>query len=200
MSLYKLAFLAACGFSALYLMVGWNRYLSLRARVRWAFFSIEAQLQRRYGLIPRLAQHIGELLSRLPEEPTDLHDALQRVLYCRDRAMVAAESVNSCPVDGASMHRLLIAETALGSELGLLLGIAEQEGLTIDHPLLERLAESLADAEHHIACQRADFDAAVDRFNRFVELFPNRLLRLQRAAHFGIELSSARAPVHIFYT
>ncbi|GEM_PF-6980273 len=204
MSLYKLALLAACGFSVLYLLVAWNRYLTLRGRVRRAFFAIEAQLQRRYELIPQLVQHIGELLARLPDQPDGLHDTQQRVLHCRDQAMAAAESVSSRPADGASMRRLVIAETALGSEFGLLLGISEREGLTVDHPLLESLADSLVDAEHNIACQRADFDAEVDHFNRFFDLLPNRLLRrllrMPRAAHFAIELRGARAPVHIFYT
>lgn len=200
MSLYKLAFLAAAGFSALYLLIAFQRFSVLRRRVRHAFLGIEVQLQRRYELIPKIAHTILDLLP----DSNEALESLNSMLAARDRAVFASGEVNLHPADGSAMRKLLVAESALGSEMGLLLAIAEREGVSSEHPMLEELHEQLSDAEHHVNSQRDDFDIAVETFNHFLDFLPHRMLRhvfrLPRAEQFHIELSSARSPVYIAYS
>ena len=99
------------GAIAVYLVVIYNRLVSLRNRHANAFSQIDVQLQRRYELIPNLVEVAKEYMKHESE-------TLTAVTNARNNANTQREAASKSPGDPAAINKLAQAEASLGGALG----------------------------------------------------------------------------------
>lgn len=164
------------------LIVGWlilsyNRLVTLRNRVREAFSDIEVQLKRRYDLIPNLVETVKGYAA---------HEkgVFEKVTEARARAMGAQ-----------SPHERAEAENILSETLKTLFAVAENyPDLKASTNFLE-LQRELRDTEDKIQAARRFYNTNVLALNTSIESFPTNLM----AGAFGFkkeeffEIEDARA-------
>lgn len=147
-----------------YVVLTYNRLVSLRTRVREAWSDIQVQMKRRYDLIPTLVDTVAAYAAH--ERGT-----LEGVVQARAAAMAA----NGAP------HSQAHAENALQSTLRSLFALAEAYPPLRADGNFARLQADLADVETHIQMSRRYYNGAVREMNVAVEQFPSNLI----AGRFG---------------
>lgn len=139
---------------------GYNRIQSLTQEVDAAQGQIQAQLQRRYDLIPNLvntvkgyATHEEEVFTKVAEARAGLQTAM--------KSGDAAQMAN--------------ADATMNTALGRLLVVAEAyPQLKADQGFL-RLQDELTGTENRIAVSRGDYNTAVKTYNTAITQFPTVL-------------------------
>ena len=169
-----------------YLVVIYNRLVSLRNRHANAFSQIDVQLQRRYELIPNLVEIAKEYMKHEAETLTAVINARNSANSCR----IAA---SSSPENSSSIHALAQAESQLSGALGGFNLVME------DYPDLkadERMADlhrDLTSTENRVGFARQAYSDAGMAYNTECEKFPNvlvaRLCAFQLADLFEIDSS-----------
>jgi len=146
------------GAIALWVVLMYNRLITLRNRVREAFSDIDVQLKRRYDLIPNLVNTVKGYA-------THERELLEKVTEARTRAMGAQ-----------GVHDKAVAENMLSQTLKSLFAVAENyPDLKASQNFLE-LQRELRDTEDKIQAARRFYNTNVMSLNTKIEVFPSNLI------------------------
>lgn len=136
---------------------GYNKIQSLTQEVDASQGQIQAQLQRRYDLIPNLvntvkgyAQHEEDVFTKVTEARAGLGSALK----------------------SGDATQMATADAGMTAALSRLMVVAEAyPQLKADQGFL-RLQDELTGTENRIAVSRGDYNTAVKEYNTFITQFP----------------------------
>src|SRR3990167_2027896 len=151
---WSINIVALIGAVALWGVLVYNSFVTLRNRVREAFSDINVQLKRRYDLIPNLVNTVKGYA-------THERELLAKVTEARTKAMGAQ-----------GMHEKAQAENMLSQTLKSLFAVAENyPDLKASANFLE-LQRELRDAEDKIQASRRFYNTNVMALNSKAESFP----------------------------
>ena len=170
------------GLAAVWIIWTYNRFITLRYRVREAWSDIEVQLKRRYDLIPNVVEAVKGYV-------THERETLEHLTEARTRAMGAH-----------GRHEKAEAENALSMTLKTLFAVSENyPDLKANANFLD-LQRELADTENKIQAARRFYNTNVRDLNTKIETFPPNIIaslfRFAREEFFEAE-SEARANVKV---
>ena len=179
--------MAALGFVVMGIIVAVtmiNALIRRKNQVEFAFASIDAQLKKRYDLIPNLVATAEKYMGYEK-------GVLQELTQCRVRA--------AAPHLGEEERVKL--DNELGQSLRVFYAVAENyPGLRASEPFLH-LQGSLNEAEEQLAASRRAFNAAVTDYNNGCQMFPlsicARMLGYRPKPWFEIPVSE-REPVRVW--
>lgn len=176
----NLILLLVVAFVLIYLVVIYNRLVSLRNRVRNGFAQIDVQLQRRYDLIPNLVESAKTYLAHE-------RDTLEAVIQARNQAQMHSRDAAANPMDAGAMGGLIASEGVLQGALGHLFALAEAyPDLKADQSLAQ-LSEELTSTENRVAFSRQAYNDAVMNYNTRIESLPDMFI----AGPAGFEAATA---------
>jgi len=166
-----------------WIVLTYNRLITLRNRTKEAWSDIDVQLKRRYNLIPNLVETVKGYA-------THEREVLENVTKARNQAM-AAESIE----DKGK------AENFLSSTLKSLFAVSENyPDLKASQNFLE-LQRELRDTEDKIQASRRFYNTNVRDLNIKIETFPSNVIaqkfNFKKMKFFEIEETEARDPVKV---
>jgi len=133
------------------------------------FGHIDAQLKRRYDLIPTLVEASKKYLGHENE-------TMESVISARNQAKSASDAVRSRPASALAVTTLAAAEQALTSSLSsLFAGNEAFPELKADQTILE-LSEELTSLDNQVTFARQAFNDAVLDYNHAQGQFPAVLI------------------------
>ena len=150
-------------------IMSYNRLRTLKNQVENAFAQIDVQLKRRNDLIPNLVEVARGYMQ---------HEAstLEAVTRARSQAVGAADKARQQPGVTGAMGALMVAEQALGGQLGRLMALAEAyPDLKADQRMKE-LSEEIASTENRIGFARQAYNDQVLDFNNQAGKFPDLIV------------------------
>jgi LemA protein len=136
----------------------YNQLASLRVRADAAWADIDAQLKRRYDLIPNLVETVKGYMSHERE-------TLERVTELRSKAISAQGPAEQGKV-----------ENMLTQALRSIFAVAENYPDLKASENFSHLQETLADLEHHIQAARRYYNAVVRDYNTRIHVVPSNLI------------------------
>jgi len=169
-----------------WIIVAYNRLVTLKNRVKESWADIDVQLKRRYNLIPNLVESVKGYATH--EKGT-----FEKVTEARTTAMQAG----SIAEHGA-------AENMLSGALKSLFAVAESyPDLKANQNFLE-LQRELSDTENKIQAARRFYNTNVRDFNTKIEVFPSNMIarsfRFTQQEFFEIEKGSdEKEPVKVSF-
>ena len=147
----------------------YNRLVRLKNIIANAFGQIDAQLKRRYDLIPNLVEAAKKYLSHERE-------TLEAVITARAQAKSASDAARARPSDALAITTLAVAEQGLSSSLGQLFALNEAyPDLKADQTVRD-LSEELTSTENKVTFARQAFNDAVLDYNNAQGQFPAVLI------------------------
>lgn len=177
----------------LYVIVAYNKFVSLTQRAKEAWADIDVQLKRRYDLIPNLVETVKGYASHERET----FDAVTNA-----RAAATQVHVDPTNITPEQITAMAGAESALTQSLGKLLAVAENyPDLKANTNFLE-LQRELSDTENKIQAARRFYNGNVRDLNISLQSFPSNLVGQQfgfkAEEYFEIEENSVeREPVKV---
>ena len=146
------------GAIALWVVLMYNRLITLRNRVREAFSDIDVQLKRRYDLIPNLVNTVKGYAA---------HEkgVFEKVTEARARAMGAT-----------GVHDKAAAENMLSGALKSLFAVAEAYPDLKASANFVELQRELRDTEDKIQAARRFYNTNVLSLNTSAESFPSNII------------------------
>lgn len=164
---------------ALFLVLMYNRLVSLRNRAKEAFSDIDVQLKRRYDLIPNLVNTVKGYA-------THERELFEKVTEARSRAMGAQ-----------SVHDKAEAENMLSQTLKSLFAVAEAYPDLKASANFVELQRELRDTEDKIQAARRFYNTTTMALNTSIESFPTNLIAgmfsFKKGEFFEIEEAAERA-------
>jgi LemA protein len=145
-------------------MATYNTLLAARESGRMHLAQIDADLQKRNGLLERLVEVAR---AGLPQE----RESLQALLLARNQSETARQSAADSPGDATALIQLLVAEQTLRSALNRLRPRLEnaptpKSALSVQpQPGLASIFEELAAAESRISTARGEYNACTAAYN-----------------------------------
>jgi len=165
MDFFLVGFLIAVSLLVVYVVVIYNRLVSLKNRYQNSFSQIEVQLKRRYDLIPNLVETAKAYLEH--ERGT-----LEAVTEARNQAMSGLQKATRNPGDASAMGVLASAEAQLSSSLGkLAIAVEAYPDLKADSNMMQ-LSEEITSTENKVAFARQAFNDSVMSYNTYKQSFP----------------------------
>ncbi len=170
---------------------GYNRLQGLEENVFRSFADLEAQLQRRYDLIPNLVATVKGYADREQETLTAVTQARSRV-----GSIQAGRDIVDDPQRLAKFQQ---AQGELSSALSRLLVVTENyPDLKANQGFLD-LQNQLEGTENRIAVSRQRYNESVQQFNTSIRRFPQSiintlLLHLERKEYFEASAQAQDAP------
>jgi LemA protein len=175
-----LAAFAALGLSG----CGYNRIQTLDEEVNGYKSQIEVALQRRNDLIPNLVSTVRGFA----EQEMEIFDRLAE-----------ARAALSGAVGSGDLAQMAEANAAVGSALGRLLAIAEDNPEIQSNENFRALQDQLEGTENRIAVARRDYNDAVREYNAYIRGFPQVLTAKMTGAgpreYFEAEEGAEEVPV-----
>lgn len=150
-------------------MSGYNRFVTLRNRLKNAFAQIDVQLKRRHDLIPNL---VGVAKGYMAHEK----ETLEAVIQARNQAITATSNAASNPGEKSAMDQLAGAESNLNGALGRLLMIAESYPDLKANENMLALQEELTSTENKVTFARQSYNDTVTVYNTAREMFPSNII------------------------
>jgi len=171
------------GLIVFWVILTYNRLITLRNRAKEAWADIDVQLKRRYDLIPNLVETVKGYAAHERE-------LFEKVTQARAQAM----GVQTVAEKGQ-------AENFLSSTLKSLFAVAENyPQLRASENFLE-LQRELTDTEDKIQAARRFYNGNARDLNIQVESFPSNIvanvLKFKKMDFFEIEETAAREPVKV---
>ena len=167
------------GAIVLWVILAYNRFITLRNRLKEAFSDIDVQLKRRYDLI-------HNLVNTVKGYATHERELLEKVTEARTRAMGAQ-----------GMRDKAVAENMLSGALKTLFAVAENyPDLKASTNFLE-LQRELRDTEDKIQAARRFYNTNVMSLNTKIEVFPSNVIAnmfgFKKEEFFELEEEAARS-------
>jgi LemA protein len=148
-----------------WVILAYNRLVSLRNQVDNSWRQIDVQLKRRHDLIPNLVEAVKGYMQFE-------RDTLTQVVEARAKAVSAPDQASR-----------MAAESQITTGLGKLLAVMENyPQLKADENVL-KLQEELTTTENQISFARQAYNDVVLELNTRVQTFPNNLI----ATNFGFK-------------
>ena len=141
----------------LYLIMSYNRFITLRTRIENAWSQIDVQLKRRYDLIPNL---VNTVKGYMKHEKTTLEN------ITKARAMLVAGSMS----DKAK------ADGEISKALKSLFAVAESYPKLQASENFKQLQEELSATESKIAYSRQFYNDNVQEYNTKLQSFPSNFI------------------------
>lgn len=167
------------GLIVVWAVFSYNRFVTLRNRVKEAWSDIDVQLKRRYDLIPNLVNTVKGYAKHES-------DAFESVTRARSQAMTA-----QTPGEHG------VAENALVGALKSVFAIAEAYPELKANTNFLALQNELSDTENKIQSARRFYNGNVMALNNSVESFPSNLIaktfNFPRSEFFELSESEAAA-------
>ncbi len=171
-----LILVAAIGLWAMFL---YNGLIRARNACDEAWSNVEAELKRRYNLIPNLVETVKGYAAHERE-------TLERVIEARNRALASTGSPSEQAKD----------ENVLVGALRQLFALAENYPDLKANQNFLKLQEELANTEDRIQAARRFYNANVRDFNNRLEVFPSNViaqwLGFEKRDYFEIEDARVR--------
>lgn len=161
--------LALIALVLVFVIMLYNRLVTLRNRIKNAFAQIDVQLTRRYDLIPNLVETAKGYLKHERE-------TLEAVIRARNAAVTTLKAAAADPSRGDAMQSLAGAETALGGALGRFFAVAEAYPDLKANQNMMQLSEELTSTENRVAFARQSYNDAVMEYNNAREMFPGSVI------------------------
>lgn len=165
----------------LFIAVLYNRFITLRTRVKEAWSDIDVQLKRRYDLIPNLIETVKGYA-------THEREVFENVTKARAAAMGAQG-----PAEQAE------AENMLTGALKSIFAISEAYPDLKASDNFKELQRELTDTENKIQAARRFYNTNVRDLNISVESFPSNIIaktfNFTKEEFFELEEEAAREPV-----
>jgi len=174
--------------AGLYVILIYNRLVSLKQRVSEAWSDIEVQMKRRYNLIPNLVETVKGYVSH--ERRT-----LESVTRLRNEAMA----------NHGSAEEQARSENMMLGALRSLFALAEAYPELKANQNFMGLQKDLAGIEAHIQSARRYYNGSVRDLNIKIEQFPSNLVagafRFAKATFFELDEAdaAARQPVKVTF-
>ncbi|MDO8504213.1 MAG: LemA family protein [bacterium] len=175
--------LITLGVIIFWLVVTYNRLITLRNRMKEAWADIDVQLKRRYDLIPNLVETVKGYAS---------HESgvFEKVTEARTRAMGAQ-----------TLKEKGEAENILAGTLKTLFAVSENyPQLRASENFLE-LQRELTDTEDKVQAARRFYNGNVLELNNKIQSFPTNIIagmfNFKQGEFFEIEEAVAREPVRV---
>ena len=167
----------------LWLVLTYNRFITLRNRVKEAWADIDVQLKRRYDLIPNLVETVKGYA-------THERELLEKVTQARTEAMGAK-----------TIKERGDAENALSQTLKSLFAVSENyPDLKASQNFLE-LQRELTDTEDKIQAARRFYNGNVRDFNTILQSFPQNavagVFNFKAADFFEITEAAQKEPIKV---
>ena len=171
----------------LWLIFGYNRFITLVNRAKEAWSDIDVQLKRRYDLIPNL-------VSTVKGYAAHENNAFEKVTQARAAAMGAGTLADKSQ-----------AELGLTGALKSIFAIAEAYPELKANTNFLQLQQELGDTEDKIQASRRFYNGTVRDLNTEVDQFPNNLIasffKFAKLEFFELEAGEAAAkePVAVHF-
>lgn len=136
----------------------YNGLVTRRNAVHNAFASTDAQLQKRYDLVPNLVATVAGYA-------THERELLEHVVHLRSAAMQSPDA-----------HTRHSANNQLSTALPQLFAVAENYPTLRASQNFLHLQKSLNEIEEQLAAARRTFNACVTEYNNVVESFPSNIV------------------------
>ena len=146
--------------AVLFLLLTFNRLVSMRNGVRNGWSDIDVQLTRRQDLVPNLVETVRGYMDH--ERST-----LDAVTQARAEAM---------KIGGADIATRAVAEMALSGAVRTLFGVAERYPTLKASQNFLLLQEQLTSTENRIAFARQHYNELVRQYNTSLAEFPRNLV------------------------
>lgn len=168
----------------LWLVFTYNRFITLKNRVKEAWADIDVQLKRRYDLIPNLVETVKGYA-------THENNVFEQVTLARAKALSATGAENKS-----------IAEGELAGALKSIFAVAEAYPDLKASANFSKLQDELSDTENKIQAARRFYNGNVRDWNTLIATFPSNILAKQfkfgTEAFFQLEADSTeREPVAV---
>ena len=194
MNRYSIIGLGIAAVVGAWLVLAFNRMVTLRNRVRQGFAGIDAQLKRRHDLIPNV---VAVAQGYMQHE----RGVFEAVTQARSQAVAAEGQAMLNPADALAVGTLAGAESALGGAMFRLLAKVEAYPELKANTTMLQLMEELSTTENRIAFARQSYNDAVMFYNTAIATFPDllaaRLFGFSEAKLFEIEDPKDRAVVDV---
>lgn len=144
----------------IFIVVVFNRFVTLQARTKNAFHQIDVQLERRADLIPNLVETVKGYVQHE-------RNTLEAVIQARSNMMSARQ-----PMEKAASNE------ALTQALKSLFALAESYPQLKANENFLRLQEEIASTENQLSFARQFYNDSVMKFNTAVQKFPTNLVAM----------------------
>jgi LemA protein len=165
-----------------WVIVTYNRLVTLRLASESSWSQIDVALRLRHDLVPRLAEAVAGYAGH---ERTTLEEVT--------RARSAAEAANDAPPGPRGA-----AEAKLGSGIGGALVLAEDYPVLMASDNFMQLQRELAEVEEKISITRRVYNDTVETYNTKIQVFPPvivaRAFRFARREFFDAPVEAETAP------
>jgi LemA protein len=168
----------------LYVIIAFNRLISMKNRTSESWSDIEVQMKRRYNLIPNLVETVKGYAKHERE-------TLENVIEARNAAMAEKG-------DAKAQAK---KENMLQSTLRSLFALSENyPDLKANQNFME-LQRELTDAEDKIQAARRFYNTNVMKLNTTIEQFPTNVIagmfNFNKKEFFELEEAAAKKPVAV---
>ncbi len=164
---------------ALYLVIIYNKFVSLKAGIDASWSDIDVQLKRRYDLIPALVDTVKGYKNYEG-------DTLEKVIKARQQGLSAN-----------TMDEKAAASNMLSGALGKIFALAEAYPDLKANTNFLKLQDELSNLENAIQNARRYYNAIVRDYNAKVESFPDLLVaqkfNFTARSYFELDESEAEA-------
>ena len=170
---------------------GYNTMQKNEEAVFSAWGDVEATYQRRADLIPNLVETVKAYAAHEKETLTEVTNA---------RAKVGQTNISTANIgNAAAMQQFQQAQGELSGALSRLLVVAERYPDLKASENFRDLQHQLEGTENRINVARQRYNAAVEKFNTSIRVFPNSMtnnffLHLERKEAFKADAGAATAP------
>lgn len=156
--------------AVLFVVMMFNRLVTLRNRHKNAFSQIDVQLQRRYDLIPNLVETAKGYAKHERE-------TLEAVISARNEASAILKSLQGGNAKGQlDVSALNGAEDVLGGMMSKLFALSESYPDLKADAQFQQLMEELSSTENRISFARQAFNDSVMAYNTYRESFPSNVI------------------------
>lgn len=159
METQNIILLAVGGVVFLYIIITYNRFVSLTNKAHNAFSNIDVMLKKRNDLIPNLVSAVKGYMKHEQE-------TLQSLTALRSQAMQSGIS------DDQKMHLNNQISKTMG---GLMVSMEAYPDLKASDNVMH-LQRSIIEIEEQLSASRRSYNMAVTQFNNALQMFPSNII------------------------
>lgn len=186
--------LIAIALIVVWIVLIYNRLVSLKNQYANGFAQIDVQLKRRYDLIPNLVDTAKKYMQHEQE-------TLTQIIEARNKAVSTEAKVAHNQDDDKNMQAFMSAEATLTQSMGKLFALVENYPDLKANQTMQQLMEELTSTENKIGFARQAYNDNVMAYNTSLEVFPNNILanmfRFTPTVYFKVENEAEKEPVKV---